>query len=402
LNNIKTIIIKGGQNIKNLSLFNLGFRPFFLGAAIFSVISITLWSAIYDLQLSIPINNISIFQWHAHEMIYGYGMAVIAGFLLTAVRNWTGVQTLHGTPLLILFSLWMMARILFLFGTTYLLIAALFDIAFALYLGIAIAYPIIKVKQWRQLAILSKIILLITFNICFYLGAFAYLENGAYLGIYGGLYLIIGLVMTIGRRVIPMFIERGVGYEVRLFNSRWIDISNIVMFLVFFVSELFLSSHALTALMACGLFITNSVRLYGWHTPGIWRVPLLWSLYISLLFIDIGFLLFTMTYFMDISKYIAIHALAFGGIGIVTLSMMSRVSLGHTGRNINAVSNLIKLALISLTIGAIVRVGFPLLTSDNYLLGIVISQLLWITSFLLFTLVYAPILTQARADGQPG
>lgn len=395
-------MIKGHQYINNLSLFNLGFRPFFLGAAIFSIISITLWSAIYDLQLSIPINTISIFQWHAHEMIYGYGLAVIAGFLLTAVRNWTGVQTLHGLPLAVLFCLWMMARILFLCGTKYLAFAAFFDITFALYLGIAIAYPIIKVKQWRQLAILSKIILLISFNICFYLGAFTYLENGAYLGIYGGLYLIIGLVMTIGRRVIPMFIQNGVGYEVQLFNSRWIDISNIVMFLVFFVSELFLSNPTLTATMACGLFITNSVRLYGWHTPGIWKVPLLWSLYISLLFIDIGFLLFAMTYFIATSKYLAIHALAFGGIGIITLSMMSRVSLGHTGRNIHAASNLIKIALIGLSVGAIVRVGFPLLSPDNYLTWIVISQLLWITSFLLFTLVYAPILTQPRADGQAG
>ena len=98
-------MIKGRQNISvnKLALFNLGFRPFFLGAAIFSVITITLWSAIYDFQLSVPINNISIFQWHAHEMIYGYSMAVIAGFLLTAVRNWTGVQTLHGTAYLFSF-----------------------------------------------------------------------------------------------------------------------------------------------------------------------------------------------------------------------------------------------------------------------------------------------------------
>ncbi len=105
---------------------------------------------------------------------------------------------------------------------------------------------------------------------------------------------------------------------------------------------------------------------------------------------------------MDISKNIAVHALAFGGIGIVTLSMMSRVSLGHTGRNINAPSILIKYALIALSVGAIFRVGFPLINSDYYLIWIVISQVLWITSFLLFAIVYAPILTQARADGQPG
>ena len=113
------------------------------------------------------------------------------------------------------------------------------------------------------------------------------------------------------------------------------------MFLIFFVSELFLSNHALTASMALGLFITNTVRLYGWYTPGIWKIPLLWSLFTSLVFIDIGFLLFAVAHFTNISKFIAIHALAFGGIGIITLSMMSRVSLGHTGRNFNAPSILI-------------------------------------------------------------
>jgi len=353
-------MIKSYQNINisKLDLFNLGFRPFFLGAAIFSVITITLWSAVYDFQLSVPINNISIFQWHAHEMIYGYSMAVIAGFLLTAVRNWTGVQTLHGTALLILFCLWVIARILFLFGTQYIFVAAFFDITFALYLGFALAYPIIQVKQWRQLAILSKIILLTIGNICFYIGFFGYLDNGVYLGIYGGLYIIIGLIMTLGRRVIPMFIERGVEYEVTLANSRWIDISNIILILIFFISELFLNNHILTAAMAFGLFITNTIRLYAWHTPGVWKAPLLWSLFISLVFIDIGFLLFAIAYFTNVSKFIAIHALAFGGIGIVTLSMMSRVSLGHTGRNINAPSNLIKYALMSLSGGAIVRVVF--------------------------------------------
>jgi len=156
-----------------------------------------------------------------------------------------------------------------------------------------------------------------------------------------------------------------------------------------------------SAMMAFGLFITNTTRLYCWYTPGIWKVPLLWSLFLSLIFIDIGFLLFALTLFTPISKFIAIHAFAFGGIGIITLSMMSRVSLGHTGRNINEPSVFIKYALIIFSFGAVVRVFFPLINNEYYLSWIVISQLCWITSFLLFTIVYAPILTQARIDGQP-
>ena len=107
-------------DVKKLALFNLGFRPFFLGASLFAIISIASWMLVYFSYVSITFENISISQWHAHEMLYGYGMAVVAGFLLTAVKNWTGLPTLFGKSLMILFLLWCFARILFLFGSTFL------------------------------------------------------------------------------------------------------------------------------------------------------------------------------------------------------------------------------------------------------------------------------------------
>jgi uncharacterized protein involved in response to NO len=250
------------------------------------------------------------------------------------------------------------------------------------------------------LGILSKIILFSVGNICFYAGALNYLDNGVYLSIYGGLYLVIALIMVISRRVIPFFIQRGVGYSIEIINFRSVDILNIIFLLVFLFSELFLTNQALSSSMAFGLFVTNTIRLYFWYTKGIWVVPLLWSLYISLAFIDIGFLLFAMMPFLSISKFIAIHAFAFGGIGITTLSMMARVSLGHTGRSIKTPSKLIKNALFLLTLGAIVRVIFPLININYYLIWIFISQIFWITAFLLFTIVYIPILTKERIDGQ--
>jgi len=114
------------ESISKMALWNLGFRPFFLGAAIFAIVSMTFWMGVYVLQLPLPITGISTFQWHAHEMIYGFAMAVIAGFLLTAVKNWTGVQTLYGLGLLGLFALWTAPRILFLFGTPWIFIAGFF------------------------------------------------------------------------------------------------------------------------------------------------------------------------------------------------------------------------------------------------------------------------------------
>lgn len=179
-----------------MALFNIGFRIFFMAAGIFSIVSMFIWSAIFHFQLPLSIQTISSFQWHSHEMIYGYSIAVIAGFLLTAVKNWTGVQTLYGKPLILLFSLWAAARLLFVFATSHLFIAAIFDVLFLVLLVFAVSYPIIKVKQWKQIGILSKLILLMICNILFYLGALNVLDNGVYWGIYGGLYLVIALIKS--------------------------------------------------------------------------------------------------------------------------------------------------------------------------------------------------------------
>ena len=386
-----------------MTLFNLGFRPFFLGAGVFSVLSISLWAAIYLFQVALPMQSLSVSQWHAHEMIYGYGLAVIAGFLLTAVKNWTGVQTLAGKPLLYLFSIWAAARLLWLFGTSYLILAGILDVLFSLILLFTVSQPISKANQLKkQIAIISKLVLLTAFNILFYLGALGLIDQGVFWGIYGGIYLIIALILTMGRRVVPFFIEMGVGYPVTLFNSRWLDISSLVLLLLFLVVELFLNYPQISAYLALGLFLVNSARLVGWHTPGIWKKSLLWSLYLSFWFISLGFLLLAGVYFIGLSKYLAIHALTVGGIGTITMSMMSRVSLGHTGRDISNPPKIIGYALGIIILGTIFRVIVPLFETGHYTLWIAISQFLWIASFLIFTITYLPILTKPRIDGQPG
>lgn len=396
----KTGFVNDG--VASIALFNLGFRVFFLGAGIFSIVSISLWLAIFLFQLPLSIHSISSTQWHAHEMVYGYSLAVIAGFLLTAVKNWTGVQTVYGKPLILLFSLWAAARLLFLPGTSYLFIAGIFDVLFSLSLVLSVSYPIIKVKQWKQLGILSKVILLITCNVLFYLGALNVLDNGIFWGIYGGLYLVIGLILTMGRRILPFFIERGVGYEVKLFNSNWLDRLSLLLFLAFFVSELFLKNQPLSSYLALGLFMVNAIRLVGWHTSGVWQKGLLWSLYLSFWFICLGFLLFAGIHFVGVSEFLAIHAFAFGGIGVVTMGMMSRVALGHTGRDIGNPPKAVSYALGILVLGAVIRVIVPLFDAVNYAIWVGLSQTLWIISFLIFTIIYFPLLINSRIDGQPG
>lgn len=342
------------------------------------------------------------FQWHAHEMIYGYSIAVISGFLLTAVKNWTGKQTLYGPGLFMLFMLWVMARISFLFGTSFIFIATLFDMLFMICLISAITYPIIKARQWGQLGIISKLILLAIGNGLFYLGTAGIIDQGVYWGIYTGLFLIIGLIMTLGRRVIPFFIERGVGYPVQIVNYKWIDRLSLILFLAFFIFYVFIGNTQISIYISWSLFFITTIRLFGWHTKGIWKKPLLWSLFIAFIFIDIGFLLFAMSDLFKLPVSLAFHAFSYGGIGIMTLGMMSRVSLGHTGRNIDSPPSGLSVSFILLMLGGISRIFLPMLDMDHYVAWIIFSQVLWAVAHLIFVFAYAQILIKPRIDGQFG
>lgn len=362
----------------------------------------TFWMGVYVFHLPVPLTGISPFQWHAHEMIYGFAMAVVAGFLLTAAKNWTGVQTPRGFSLMGLVVLWAIPRALFLLGTSFLSFVGWFDMLFISGLIAAIAHPIIKVKQWKQLGILVILALLAAANGCFYLGAAGLLAEGLHIGVYGGLFLIVGLILLMGRRVVPFFIEAGVGYPIKLVNRPWLDQAIIGGYLVFLIAELGMRNRWLVGLTAIGLFVANAVRLAGWHTPGIWRKPLLWSLFVALLWVDLGFLLLAISALLDRPALVVIHAFSVGGIGVITLSMMARVTLGHTGRNVQNPPKAVAVALVMLVGGAGVRVLTPLLAGGGYASGVAVSQCLWIAAFALFLITYYPMLVKPRVDGQPG
>lgn len=386
----------------SMALFNLGFRPFFLGAGLFAVVSVVLWLAYFLNLFTLPTSPISSFQWHAHEMIYGYAMAVIAGFLLTAVRNWTGLPTPTGFKLVLLFGLWGAARLFFSLGEPYLLASAICDLLFTGILLAILSRLVIQSKQHKQFAVVAKLLILLVCNFLFFLGVYGKIESGFLWGIYGGLYTIIGLILTIGRRVVPFFIERAAGNDVQLFNSKWLDLASLFGVLGFLISELIIKSPLLSAYLALLIAAVNAIRLIGWHQPIIWQRSLLWSLYLALWFICLGFVLFATSYFFNTPRHLAIHALAYGGIGLATLSMMSRVALGHTGRNIHQPSKAIVIALALFIMGTVARVFLPLLNFFDYLSLIKASQLLWISAFVIFVFVYLPILAKPRPDGQFG
>ncbi|NOR51056.1 MAG: NnrS family protein, partial [Gammaproteobacteria bacterium] len=205
-----------GRELPKFSLFNLGFRPMFFGAGLSGMLLMLLWMGLYQFQWAPFPATIPPIQWHAHEMIFGYAMAAVAGFLLTASKNWTGVQTIHGPPLALLFGLWLAARVLFFFDLF--IITAIIDNLFLLGVVAGVAHPVIKAKQREHTGLVAKLALIMVANILFYLGMAGQLDSGYFIGLYLGLYLILAIIFEMGRRVIGFFIERGVDEQVTLKN----------------------------------------------------------------------------------------------------------------------------------------------------------------------------------------
>ena len=245
-------------------ILRLGFRPFFLAAGIFSIISMAFWLANSIFSIEFTFSAIPPNLWHAHEMIFGYVMAVVAGFLLTAIKNWTGEEVLRGRPLAFLFLLWLLARVMLLSGFLIPLeIIAVVDVAFLLFLSVACLLPVLKVKQYKQIGIISKLLLLAACNIVFYLGILGVITNGVQWGLYSALYMIIALVLVMMRRVMPMFIKNGVDGEVELKNYAWIDYSSLILLVLLWISDVF-TSYSQFAAVSCYFINGVAFNQVGW------------------------------------------------------------------------------------------------------------------------------------------
>ncbi|MGP4812810.1 NnrS family protein [Psychrobacter sp. 1Y10] len=398
-------------------ILNLSFRIFFSAAAVFAIVMMVLWSFVFTGHTDIDAQVLNPLYWHGHEMIYGYALAVVAGFLLTAVKTWTGVMMPHGYKLLSIFSCWLLARLSWLaFGLgitiagssiSLLYAAAVFDLLFIGSMAFVIIRAVLQVKQYKQMGILAKLALLTLGNGLCYWGIVNADMSTTRVGIYLGFYLIIGLVLTIGRRVVPFFIERGLSLPnaagvketVSLRNSKVQDIASLLFFLAFFIVDVFYPNPYLLSVTAFGVAVVNIVRLVGWYHRGIWQKPLLWSLYIAFMGMCLSFLLYALQPWLGYAHSIAMHGLAIAGVGMMTVTMMTRVSLGHTGRSIHQPPKTVNIMYILMVLVFMSRVLLPLADMSHYLLWIMIAQGAWIACFVLFCISYLPMLARPRPDG---
>jgi uncharacterized protein involved in response to NO len=380
------------------ALFALGFRPFFLAAGFSAIVLMLQWLVMQNTSM---LDNMyyPATYWHAHEMLFGYAMAVIAGFLLAAVRNWTDLPTPSGMVLFLMCLLWLIARVLPLLPNILPVQSlAIFDVGFLAVLTWTIAARIIKRRQFTNMIFIVILLLMLVANILVHTEVLSITHDTAWFGIYIMFFLIILLIVVMGGRVIPFFAERGVpGLITR--KWKWIEWLVGPSIVLFALSVMFVDGWAMWTALAAMLI--HLVRLAGWYDKKIWREPLVWILLLSYAWIVIGLGLSILAYAGYLNIMLAWHAFTIGGIGGVTLGMMSRVALGHTGREMKLPGGMVY-AFVLVNVAAIIRVLFPIFLPQYTLLWVNSSGIIWMIAFLLFVVIYWPILTQARVDGRPG
>jgi uncharacterized protein involved in response to NO len=381
-------------------LFALGFRPFFLLAGILALLLMAAWVPIFGGWLMFD-TYYGQLGWHSHEMIFGYSSAVIAGFLLTAVRNWTEKPTPTGGSLAAMAVLWLAGRVMPLFPETLpAWLIALVDLAFLPAVALGIGVPLVRSGEKRNLGFLLILAGLFIGNLYVHLELLGYPQLLARKGVFLGLHLIILLIVVMGGRVIPFFTERAlVGVTIK--RRPIIEWLAPIGALAFALAELSPADPLVVG--SCALFaaIVNGVRLASWYTNLFWRVPLLWVLHLGYGWIVAGFCLEAVAAFRLIPPLSTTHAFSAGAIGVLTLGMMARVALGHTGRPLT-VGPAMTVSFGLVNLAAAVRALLPIWRPQWLSEFVVFSAALWSFAFLIFLIIYTPILTQPRIDGKPG
>lgn len=380
--------------------FDRSFRSFFLGGSIFAVISMLAWWLSFSGMAQISFSGIAPSYWHAHEMVFGYALATVTGFLLTAVMNWTRADSASGGKLAVLFASWVLARLGYLVDAPLELIAV-FDIGFTLGLFLHFFIPVFKAKLWKQAGLFTKFFLLFIANFIYYAGAFGWIDHGINLGIIAGLFLVLAINLTMIRRLVPFFTEKALRLPEQK-NSKLLDRLSLVGFLGLMIAAMFFPYHWATAVIAFPLALVNAIRFKLWYHQDIWKVALLWPLHVSYGFMTLGMFLYGFVGLGMLSQSLAIHALAAGGIGLLCSSIMARISLGHTNRNVFNPPKLILWVFIILGITAVIRVILPLALPGYYNLWIQLSQWSWAIGFLILSILYWPILTRRSEEQDTG
>lgn len=370
--------------------WRMPFRPFFWGGALWSMIALLIW----QLQLSgwqLPALRVSV-TWHSHEMLFGFAAAVVVGFLGTAMQTWTGIPSPKGPQLMSLVGLWLLARLGYLIATVPLWMPVCAEVAFFLLAASLLGARVLRTRQWRNLFVLPAMLAFAG------LSASHWLLPGAQSRIaLVALLLVTVIILVIGGRVIPFFTARRFQLSPRdkLPVIEWGTHIAAVLLLLSVAIDL---PRMVWAVLALALGVLQLIRVLRWHPTRIWGEPMVWSLHLSYWLVVLGCFLAALAWSGLAPGWHspALHAFAVGGIGGLILAMTSRVSLGHTGRMLQA-PRLMPLAFAALALSALARIFWAPAPS-----GFLAAIIAWMVGYSLFLMYYTPVLFQPRMDGHPG
>lgn len=379
-----------------------GFRPFFLSGAVWAVAVVVLWVCALSGAITLP-TAFDPLAWHRHEMLFGYLGAVICGFLLTAIPNWTGRLPISGTPLAALWTVWLYARLAVLFSAkTGTALAFIIDVGFFVVLSLVAAREVIKAKN-RNLPIVVMILLFAAANAIDHGESLGFIDLGG-AGWRLGLGLVLMMIGLIGGRIIPSFTRNwlakngattGLPGQPNRFDLATLGTTAVALVAWTAAPEALASA---VLLLAAG--VLHAMRLARWSGLRTLRDPLVFILHLSYAWLPLGLLLLGAGLFVpELPRSSAIHALAAGAMASMTLAVMTRATLGHTGRQLRADGWTVAIYAL-VTLGAALRVTAPWLPID-YMRAIEIAGAAWAGAFLLFALAYGPKLLLARPDGRP-
>ncbi len=378
------------------ALWHLGFRPFYLLASLFSAVSVLLWVAQFSGYLPSAYLQGSI--WHGHEMLFGYAIAVITGFLLTAVRAWTGEPTPTGTPLMALAILWICGRVLVL--TPFAMAAAVVNAAFPVAVAVAIGIPLVRSHNVRNYFFIGLLLMVGALILTVHLAIQGYFAFSPQAGVQLALDLVLFMMVVMGGRVIPMFTSNGVP-GAGATRQACVEKFALGTVILLFVADLLQFPRIATALIAVASALAHGARLALWKPWRTLGTPLVWILHAAYAWIAMHLALRGLSELEVLQGSFAIHALTTGAIGGLTMGMMTRTARGHTERPL--IADGFEFAMFMLIqIAALVRVFGGMASPAIYLPSIQVSGVLWAAAFGLYAMRYWSVLTRPRLDGKPG
>jgi uncharacterized protein involved in response to NO len=375
----------------------LAFRPFYLGAASLAALIVPLWVAVFlgALQWQPATQPL---LWHAHEMLFGFAIAVIVGFLMTAGKSWTGLQTPRGPALGALFLLWLSARVASLVAPY--AVFAVLDLALLPIIGLIFLRLLIQSRNWRNVPLALILLLLTGVNLSFHLAVNGMIDVDPMRSLYAALGFVVIIECVMAGRVVPFFTTSALP-NIKIVTLPWLDrtaLAATVLGMGLWVT----GWYSGLAAGALGLaFVLNLVRQLRWHPLATLGRPILWILHAAHLWLILGLGLLALAQLGLVTTSLGVHALGVGATGGLILGMMTRTARGHTGRPLAAdAPELAIYALIMLA--AVLRVLLPMLAPSLYVSSLVVSAAAWSAAFLIYLWQYTPWLVSARPDGKDG